>query len=70
MSTAVRNNISPTALAATVESLIRSCEGNTSSINLNPTQSYRYRRQTVTEIAEKIHSDWTAPIAAATGDMI
>ena len=41
VSTAVRNNISPTALAATVTSLVEACKGDTSRINLNATQSYR-----------------------------
>ena len=64
VSTAVRNNISPTALAATVESLITSCGGDTSAINLHFTQSYRYRKEVVSNIAERIHIDWVPPSPA------
>lgn len=41
VSTAVRNNITPTALAATVHSLVEACKGDPSRLNLNPSQSYR-----------------------------
>ena len=42
VSTAVRNNISPTALAATVQSLVEACKGDTTKINLSESQSRRY----------------------------
>ena len=59
VSVAVRNNNSPTALASTLETLIETCDGETSTVNLHPSQSYRYRVETVTKIAEQIKEDWT-----------
>ena len=41
VSTAVRNNISPTALSATMHSLITSCKGDPSKLNLHHSQAYR-----------------------------
>ena len=41
VSTAVRNNISPTALSATMHSLITSCKGDPSTLNLHHSQAYR-----------------------------
>ena len=41
VSTAVRNNITPTGLAATLHSLVKTCNGNPEKLNLNATQAYR-----------------------------
>ena len=42
VSTAVRNNISSTALAAAVHSLVEACiNGDPSKLNLHPSQAYR-----------------------------
>jgi hypothetical protein len=41
VSTVVRNNISPTALAATVSSFVSACKGDPTKLNLHHTQSYR-----------------------------
>lgn len=61
ISSAVRNNVSPTALSAIMKSLISSCNGDISKFNLDATQSYRYRVECVAKLAEDIQCSWTPP---------
>ena len=41
VSTVVRNNITPTAVAATVHALVEACRGDPSKLNFHPSQAYR-----------------------------
>ena len=61
VSTAVRNQITPTALSATVQALITACDGNSESVNIHPTQSQRYRVEASKSIAKTVKSNWTPP---------
>ena len=54
----VRNNISPTAAAAAVETIIKASGGDTSKVKLSYSSSYRYRLQAAQEMAEKIKDNW------------
>ena len=65
IATAVRNKITPTALAATLESFVEACEGDTSSISLSYSQAQRSKVETLAEISERIQEDWTPPDPAA-----
>ena len=65
VSSSVRNKISPTALAATIAALVESCDGDSSALNLNPTQARRYRSEAVSQIAEQIKEDWKPPSPAS-----
>lgn len=42
VSAAVRNKISPTALSATLHSVIDACAGDSSKVNLHHSQAYRW----------------------------
>ena len=41
VSTAIRNKISPTSLAAIVQSVVEACDGDSTKLNLHYTQAYR-----------------------------
>ena len=53
VSTAVRNNIKPIALASTVQAVIKARGGTPRKVNLDSTQSYKYRIGT-NKMIEKI----------------
>ena len=61
VSAAVRNQITPTALSATINAMITACDGNTESVNINPTQSQRYRVETSNSIDKTVKTNWTPP---------
>ena len=64
VSVATRNQVTPIAPAAIVTTLIETCGGDTSKLSLHWRTSFRYRAQTQSTIADKIHAEWKAPHTA------
>ena len=65
VATAVRNKISPTALSATVRTVIQVCGGDNAAVSIHPSTSYRHRVHASEEIANNIKSKWIPPAIAS-----
>ena len=63
--TAVRNNISATALAALATSFVEATNADPAKINLSYGSSQKARNLTVKRITEKIKASWTPPLVAS-----
>ena len=61
VSTSTRNKITPTAMSATLTSIIAACGGNTHSVNLHWSTAYRYKVEVSNSIAQKISDNWKPP---------
>ena len=59
--TSTRNKITPTAMSATLTSIIAACGGNTDSVNLHWSTAYRYKVEASNSIALKINDNWKPP---------
>ena len=57
----VRNKITPTALADIAHSFIAATSGDPDKVNLDYTSAYRYRVESVVNIATKIKESWEPP---------
>ena len=54
----IRNNISPTAAAVTLETIIKASDWKTSKFELSYGSSYRFRLQSARKMVEQIKSSW------------
>ena len=61
MESSVRNKITPPALAEIAHSFIAATSGDPKKVNLDYTSAYRYRVESVVNIATKIKESWEPP---------
>ena len=59
VSTATRNNVTPTALSETVKYLISADGGDPGRVCLNYSTAYRYKVEVCASIAEDVRKTWT-----------
>ena len=64
VSAAVRNRISPVALANVMTALVESCGGDTSAVNLSYSQVNRYMQKSTQDVVTAVVEAWVPPSKA------